>query len=161
RTDRLILLDGGRVQSDLGDDDRAAWAAAIQSLKLPEATLVIENNEHADTLVEIDRLSFAFARRGPGVLQEIRFRAQVGERIALLGANGSGKSTLLALLAGLHDPDGGQIRWREPRSAGVGLVRQNPDTLLFCRTVRDELAFAPRSAGCSSVAVEARVRDAA
>ncbi|MEW6420779.1 MAG: ABC transporter ATP-binding protein [Deinococcota bacterium] len=40
-----------------------------------------------------------------GVSLEIR----EGELVVLLGSSGSGKSTLLACLAGLDDPDGGQV----------------------------------------------------
>jgi cobalt/nickel transport system ATP-binding protein len=81
-----------------------------------------------------------------------------GERIALLGANGSGKSTLLRLLAGLHFPSSGEVRYLGERLTeerlqeeaffyafrrSVGIVFQNPDVQLFNPTVFDEVAFGP------------------
>lgn len=42
-------------------------------------------------------------------LHEVSFKAEVGDRIALLGHNGSGKSTLLRALFGIYKPTGGEI----------------------------------------------------
>ncbi len=43
------------------------------------------------------------------VLKGINLEIQKGERLALVGKSGSGKSTLLSLLAGLDQPDSGEI----------------------------------------------------
>jgi putative ABC transport system ATP-binding protein len=43
-------------------------------------------------------------------LRGISLTVGAGEMIAVTGPSGSGKSTLLALLAGLDEPDGGQVR---------------------------------------------------
>ena len=42
-------------------------------------------------------------------LSDVSFRVDPGEGLALVGTNGAGKSTLLTLIAGLTDPDGGQV----------------------------------------------------
>ncbi|MDZ4779266.1 MAG: ABC transporter ATP-binding protein [Planctomycetia bacterium] len=159
RADQLLVLDEGRLAANLPRGDFAAWDAEIKRLRSSESPDGPLNTVLGAPLVEVERLTFTFDRRRPAVLRDVNFRAQASERIALLGANGSGKSTLLAILAGLHEPESGAIHFLG--AAPVGLVRQNPDTLLFCRTVHEELAFAPRHAGCSRDEIAERVRDAA
>jgi ABC-type polysaccharide/polyol phosphate transport system ATPase subunit len=44
------------------------------------------------------------------VTDDIDFRLELGESLALVGSNGAGKSTLLSLIAGLAEPDSGRVR---------------------------------------------------
>jgi len=62
----------------------------------------------APALWEVREISKAF----PGVqaLDRVSLALKSGEIHALVGQNGSGKSTLVKCLAGVHQPDGGDIR---------------------------------------------------
>lgn len=46
-------------------------------------------------------------------LKDISFAVEEGEFLGIVGRNGSGKSTLLKILAGIYEPDGGEISVRD------------------------------------------------
>ncbi|PAK55376.1 ribosomal protection-like ABC-F family protein [Paenibacillus sp. 7541] len=56
------------------------------------------------------------------VLDHLAFDIKEGERIGLIGLNGSGKSTLMRLIAGVEQPDEGQIMIR--KDARIGYLAQ-------------------------------------
>jgi len=63
------------------------------------------------SLARVQSLSISFGDNP--VLKEASFAIDSDQRIALVGRNGSGKSTLLKLLAGLQQPDSGEIVFRQ------------------------------------------------
>ncbi|MCY9593828.1 ABC transporter ATP-binding protein [Paenibacillus chitinolyticus] len=58
---------------------------------------------------------------GRPVLEDVRFRLGQGSIAALVGRNGAGKTTLLRTLAGILEPDRGEVQW-EGRS-----IHEHPD----------------------------------
>ena len=81
------------------------------------------------------------------LLSGISFAVEAGETVCLLGASGSGKSTLLRIIAGLEEPENGQVLWDGENLDSVpahlrnfGLVFQ--DYALFPHlTVGENVAF--------------------
>lgn len=59
----------------------------------------------------LDVISLDVAIEGAAILRQANLAVGDGERVAVLGPSGSGKSTMLRAIAGLLDPDGGDIRW--------------------------------------------------
>jgi ABC-type polar amino acid transport system ATPase subunit len=49
------------------------------------------------------------ARGGRAILQGVNLEARAGEVVALMGLSGSGKTTILRVVAGLDQPDAGEI----------------------------------------------------
>lgn len=91
---------------------------------------------------------------------DVDIEVAAGETVAILGSNGAGKSTVVQVIAGLLRPDRGRATlagrvlfdsavtgsWLPPHARGTALLAQEP--LLFPHlTVRDNVAFGPRSAG--------------
>ncbi len=48
------------------------------------------------------------------VLDDVSFSVRAGETLGIMGRNGSGKSTLLKIVAGIYQPDKGQVIARAP-----------------------------------------------
>lgn len=62
-------------------------------------------------ILKVQGLKKRFTDRGEGepVLSRASFRLEEGTFTALTGISGAGKTTLIHLLAGLQEPDGGQV----------------------------------------------------
>jgi ATP-binding cassette subfamily B multidrug efflux pump len=88
---------------------------------------------------------------GPGnewVLQDISFRADPGERLAIVGATGAGKSTIVNLLLRFYDPQRGRILLDgvdirdlplETLRSSMGLVLQ--DVYLFSASAGENISL--------------------
>jgi ABC-type branched-subunit amino acid transport system ATPase component len=87
-----------------------------------------------DNLLQVSHLSKHFS--GIEAVQDVSFSLRRGEIVALLGGNGAGKSTLLNLVAGLEQPDTGNIlfegkdvtkrSFRARAEGGIALCFQRP-----------------------------------
>ncbi|MEU6057419.1 ribosomal protection-like ABC-F family protein [Streptomyces sp. NPDC047097] len=83
---------------------------------------------HASTGPEAAQLALRDVSKAYGtraVLDQVGFTVRPGERVGVIGENGSGKSTLLRLIAGVEEPDGGEVRVRFP--GGVAFLAQTLD----------------------------------
>ena len=91
-------------------------------------------------MIQLASLSKSFGERV--LLEDVSWHIGRRERVGLCGPNGAGKTTLLRMLAGLDEPDKGEIL--KPTSLTVGYLPQ--DGLDYSgRTLLDEamLAFEP------------------
>lgn len=111
--------------------------------------------ETASPAIRVRDLCFSWPS-GETVLQSCSLDVPKGEFWMLLGTNGSGKSTLLRLLAGLLQPQSGEIQMNRP----VGFVFQNPDHQLVMPTVGADVAFGLVEEKLSIAEVRQRVESA-
>ncbi len=124
---------------------------AVTSINVPFASYVPSSEE----LIRAEDVSFEYSG-GIKALQHINFTIHAGERIALLGNNGAGKSTLALSLVGLLKPTAGHVivHGKDTKDLSTSeiartlcLVFQSPFSMLFAKTVRDELSFGPKNLG--------------
>ncbi|MBB3108295.1 iron(III) transport system ATP-binding protein/putative spermidine/putrescine transport system ATP-binding protein [Paenibacillus phyllosphaerae] len=119
------------------------------------------------SILEADRLSKSFGNHT--ALSEISFEVHAGEIISVLGPSGCGKSTLLQLIAGLTQPDGGEIRMRgktiasrsqmvPPEKRGMNMVFQ--DYALWPHmSVYDNMAYGMRRQKASASVIAAQLEE--
>lgn len=62
------------------------------------------------TIIELDRVSKAFARRT--ILNDATLTIDAGHSVGIVGSNGSGKSVLFQIICGFLTPDSGTVRVR-------------------------------------------------
>lgn len=114
--------------------------------------------------IEFDRVSFGYdASRNGYELTDIRFAAEPGQTVAILGSTGSGKSTLVNLISRLYDVSEGAIRIDGVDIRGirleylrrqVGMVLQQ--AILFSGSIRDNIRFGKPDATQTEVEEAAR-----
>jgi energy-coupling factor transporter ATP-binding protein EcfA2 len=168
---RVVVIDSGRIVADSRDPSVLMNFAGV--LKIPadyvvkESRLtekatrrsysepVIEYSKLGQELIQVENVSFEYSG-GIKALDNVTLSVHEGERIALLGNNGAGKSTLALSMIGILKPTLGHVRvlGQDTRNMStseiarsVCLVFQNPFSMLFAKTVREELGFGPKNIG--------------
>jgi ABC-type multidrug transport system fused ATPase/permease subunit len=158
--------------SELGVQFMEALVSGERILELLQTTPRIRDRRGAIAApvfrgdVAFENVSFGYAP-GAVVLSGLSFRAAPGEIVALVGGSGAGKSTILNLLLRFFDPwegriliDGDDIRRLRLRSLRrqIGVVLQ--ESVLFRRTVRENIAYGRPGAGLDEVVAAAKAAKA-
>lgn len=149
--DRVIFIDKGKLVSEtspsefFGEKEAEISGSSVSFGYSPEET---GGNQGREPVVSIRDLVHDYG--GFRALGGISVDFYPGEFIAIIGENGSGKTTLSKHLNGLLKPTSGTVMVSGIDSSGsgvielsrhVGLVFQNPDTMLFEDTVEREIEF--------------------
>jgi len=133
------------------DDARDRVAADRRAGRIPVEPECDSPSAGGAPAIEVAGLVAGYGRAP--VLRGVDFAARPGELVALMGRNGSGKTTLLRTLLGFQAAERGRVTvmGREVGRARpadlaerVGYVPQNPSSILFAETLREELAFTLR-----------------
>lgn len=106
--------------------------------------------------LELEEVWFRYEKDGPDILKGVSLSAFPGELLCILGGNGTGKSTTLSVLSGLRKPYRGKRRCNTEK---VAALPQNPQMLLVCKNVRQELQSV--FAGATTDAIRKRVGEMA
>ena len=116
-----------------------------------DTTTSVKDRKNAVTLknvrgeVAFERVTFSYDGKAPAV-EDLTFKVESGETIALVGSTGAGKSTAMALLYRVYDPQSGKISidGRDIRSVKLASLRRNvgvifQEPLLFNRSIAENL----------------------
>ena len=101
-------------------------------------------------MLELDQVAYHPAAAEAAILNGVSLQLTPGRPALVVGRSGSGKTTLLELIAGLANPDQGQISWQgSPTTARQrrwlsGLVFQFPERHFIGLTVGQELKLGHR-----------------
>lgn len=115
-------------------------------------------------MIRLDNVS---KQLGDFRLRGIDLEVQGGEYFVILGPTGTGKTVLLEIVAGLAQPDGGDVWFGDrkvtrvpPEKRNVGIVYQ--DYMLFPHlNVRENIAFGPKLKSHSWAEIDTAVRETA
>jgi ATP-binding cassette subfamily B protein len=120
----------------------------------------------SDGEVTFEHVSFAYPG-GPPILTDVSFSCRRGRSVALVGKTGAGKSTAMALLQRLWDPTSGRILidGQDVRDVSLESLRRNigvvfQESLLFNRTIRDNLLIGRPDADQAAIEAACRAADA-
>lgn len=123
-------------------------------------------------MIKLDDICFAYD--STPVLKHFSTEIADGEFVVIKGDNGCGKSTLLNIInalefaeIGTYTFDGTAIDKKAVKNEQfakafhqkIGYVFQNTDAQLFCSSVYDEIAFAPRQMQLDEAEIAKRVDD--
>jgi subfamily B ATP-binding cassette protein HlyB/CyaB len=117
--------------------------------------------------ISFEHVTFRYRIDGPEILHDVSFEVQPGQIIGIVGQSGSGKSTLAKLIQRLYVPESGRvlidgidIAQIEPAwlRRQIGVVLQ--DSVLFNRSVRDNIALADPSVSADKVIAAATLAGA-
>lgn len=147
-------------------------AGADRILELINAEAELDENTSGHDAIVAGNISFKNVSFGYGdnpILQDLSFKINAGETVAIVGQTGSGKSTLTELINRTYDVtngriliDGVDVREWNLDSLRSQISRIEQDIFLFSRTLSENIAFgAPNAtqAEIEQVAKEAQAHD--
>ncbi len=112
----LVASSVTQLSEVFGELQRAAGASdrIVELLKVEDTIIEKENSlkldKEDDLRVEFKNVSFSYpVRKNNLIIDNINFKINPGETVALVGPSGSGKSTIFKLLLRLYDVDEGEI----------------------------------------------------
>ena len=103
-------------------------------------------NLEENTLVNFNNVSFKFSENKTNILENLNFKINIKDKIAILGKTGSGKSTVVDLLLGLLYPENGTVELNKKffidykrSSEVISFAPQTP--FLIEGTILDNIVF--------------------
>jgi len=132
----------------------------------PEIENTNNNQYNFDTDIEFKNVSFTYPDTNITALNNISFKINKGETIAIIGKTGSGKSTILNLISRLHDITHGELRigGKEIKNHNLNSLRTNigvvpQDPFLFSDSIENNIKFGKSDATSDEIIQAAKNAD--
>lgn len=144
----------------LSDEDKAKLVSWV-------STNSEEYSIADDPVLEAEHLCFSYDGIKNAV-DDVSFKVNRGEMLAIVGKNGAGKSTISRLLTGFLREDSGDILLHGrnirddtifERGQKIGLVLQNPNQMICNTMIFDEVAYGLRNMHTPEDEVKSRVEE--
>ncbi len=146
----------GKVQKAIGSTENLfdLMEEEKEKLELDSAIPSVSTKNKLKGKIQFDHVQFAYATRADKtVLDDVSFKIEAGERVAIVGSSGSGKSTIASLLYRFYDPNSGSILFddQDSRSMDLKSLRDNlalvpQEVLLFGGSIRENIAYGKTTA---------------
>lgn len=105
-------------------------------------------SDHLKGSISFENVSFSYAEDEPKILNNISFKIEAGEKVAIIGRVGSGKTTIQKLTAGLYSAtegsvkiDGIDINQINPANLRTNIAYVSQDINLFRGTVKENIIY--------------------
>ena len=140
---RFIDRFGTHVAKAAQAQSRAKKMGKIERVEPPRKRSVVPFKFSSAPRIGDDVLKISRVEKGYGahtVYEDLGFEIQRGERWCVMGQNGSGKTTLLRMVAGVLDPDAGEVKLGASVKLGyfaqaiAGSVGSRPHGARACRS---------------------------
>jgi ABC-type multidrug transport system fused ATPase/permease subunit len=146
----------GKVQKAIGSTENLFDLMEEEKEKLEHDSAIpsVSTKNKLKGKIQFDHVQFAYATRADKtVLDDVSFKIEAGERVAIVGSSGSGKSTIASLLYRFYDPNSGSILFddQDSRSMDLKSLRDNlalvpQEVLLFGGSIRENIAYGKTTA---------------
>lgn len=105
-------------------------------------------SDHLKGSISFENVSFSYAEDETKILNNISFKIEAGEKVAIIGRVGSGKTTIQKLTAGLYSAtegsvkiDGIDINQINPANLRTNIAYVSQDINLFRGTVKENIIY--------------------
>ncbi|MFT5834849.1 MAG: ATP-binding cassette subfamily B multidrug efflux pump, partial [Cognaticolwellia sp.] len=112
---------------------------------------IVENDAPFSKLagaIEFNDVTFVYPDTGIKALENVNFKLEPGQKMAIIGKTGSGKTTIVDLLVRMYDATNGEISIdnKNIQSMSLSSLRQNigyvpQDVFLFSDSISENVAF--------------------
>ncbi|WP_395803024.1 ABC transporter ATP-binding protein [Arthrobacter sp. FW306-04-A] len=136
------LLDEPELSTEIGTGVRTGAGSVTESGRQPDAQFDLPSGR-----VSFEHIAFSYRADAP-LIEDLSFRVEPGQTVAIVGHTGAGKTTLISLLMRFHELASGKITidgadiadmGRDALRRNFGVVLQDP--WIFTGTIRENIEY--------------------